>query len=192
MDMLLSANLPKPKHPRSFEIKQMDDDECDPDDGCSNDMHSHYCFCTESGSCDERIRGFFESRLLAESIENSHLIGLDRLRRTMEELIKASSSGAATAAEVENVRMGLLSIGGSSDESTDESTDETEAASTETFRPGGIVDFMWSEDFDEEFGPSKCAEHEESCPLFERDGRVASAAVCTCEDFSQFYPAFKP
>ena len=27
MDMLLSANLPKPKHPRSFEIKQMDDDE---------------------------------------------------------------------------------------------------------------------------------------------------------------------
>ena len=180
MDMLLSANLPKLKHPRSFEIKEMGDDECDSDDGCSNEMHSHYCFCTESGSCDERIRGFFESRLLAESIENSHLIGLDRLRRIMEELIKASSSGAATAAEVENVRMDLLRIG------------EAEAAAAETLHPEGLFDFM-PEDLDEECESdlTRPAEHEPSCPLFKRDDGVASAHVCTCGNVSPFYPSFK-
>jgi hypothetical protein len=98
----------------------------------------------------------------------------------MEELIKASSSGAATAAEVENVRMDLLRIG------------EAEAAAAETLRPEGLVDFM-PEDLDEECESdlTRSAEHEPSCPLFERDDRVASAHVCTCGNVSPFYPSFK-
>ena len=165
MDMLLSANLPKPKHPRSFKIKEMGDKECD--GGCWDDMHSHYCFCGERESCGERIRGYFESRLLAESIENSYLIGLYSLRRTMEELIKASSSGAAA----ESVRMRM----------DPPRTSEAEAAAAKT-----MVDFMCPKDCDDQSDPTRPAEHEPSCPQFETDD-----TFCTCCDDSPFYPAFK-
>ena len=106
--------------------------------------------------------------------------GIDSLRRAMEELIKASSSGAA----VESIRMDILRIG-------DDESDPTRPAEHEPSCPLFEKDDRVESDDDvcDESDHTRPAEHEPSCPLFEKDDRVASD-VCKCCNVSPFYPAF--
>jgi hypothetical protein len=159
MDLL--NKLPKPTNPSSFQIKEIDEDndECDPDDGCENEMHSHFVFCDESSSCDEEIRTFFESRILAESIKNSYLIGIDSLRRELSayvQTISHSDEFSATAAAA--AATAVVPSSSSSSSSADKSKSR------------------------------RLSEHEQSCPLYEREG---IAKRCICGDISPFYPEFK-
>jgi hypothetical protein len=185
----LLNQVPTPKSPSSFEIKQIEEDlECDSGMGCENVMHSHCRFCSECYFCNGRIRNFFESRILAESIKNSYLIGIDSLRRELSAHVRALSytDESETTAAAAAVDLSRLALTAEQYEREDLSKRCRHEESTTTVAVAAIYSHL--EHMAQEEGAASGTEHEQSCPLYERDDL---SKRCTCGDISPFYPMFK-